>query len=299
MPQEITNHPPTIGILHAGDLGSAVAKLLRKSNLRVVTTCKGRSQRTCEQAKSSGMVTLASIDDVISQSDIVLSLVLPESAFSIARKYADLARLRPTGSVFVDANSIDLEQVAQIERLITEKGIPFLDAAIHGSAQRLEEVNLLYLSGPNSEGVAEVFEGVMKVTNLGGRVGDASRMKLIISAMSKTLAAMFLEIGALAEKSAMLEPFLETCHQFYPGIMSAIERTLPTYPRHASRRADQLRDIENFSLSCGLSSGIIKAAGERIEDVASVDWTEIDEATLDIQSIIRTVTKKFENNSET
>lgn len=299
MPPEENNHSETVGILYCGDMGSAFGRLCRKAGLRVVTTCEGRSRITVEQAESSGFEILPGIADVVAQSNFVFSLVLPDAAFTVARQYADLGETRPPDSIFVDANSIDLEQVGRIERMMADESIPFADAAIHGTARRLEELNLLFVSGPPAREVAEAFRGVMRVTCLGDQIGSASRMKLVISALSKTLVAMFLEIGTLAEKSDMLEPFLETCGLFYPGVMSAVERMLPTYPRHASRRADQLRDIEHFANTCDFSPGIIHAAGDLIELVANIDWNNTDPETLDIQSIIRTMSEHCSTTDET
>jgi len=74
---------------------------------------------------------------------------------------------------------------------------------------------------------------------------------------------------------------------------------LPTYPRHASRRADQLRDIEHFANTCDFSPGIIHAAGDLIELVANIDWNNTDPETLDIQSIIRTMSEHCSTTDET
>ena len=285
-------HGTTVGILYCGDMGSALGRLFRKDGLRVVTTCQGRSNSTEEQARLSGIEIFPELDDVIAQSHLVFSLVLPEAAVDVAQQYAARHEMRPKNSVFVDANTIGLEKLEQIERLMSERSIPLVDAAIHGTANRLEDIGVLYISGPRARSVEEICRAVLRVNWLGEQIGSASRMKLIMSGMAKTLAAMFLEIGVLAERADMLEPFLQNCHHFYPGIMTAIGRTLPTYPRHAARRVGEIRDIEHMAQGSQLRLGMTHEAGELIKLVASVDWDLVDLGSpIDIRTIIRSVAK--------
>lgn len=296
------NQPTTIGILYAGDMGSALGRLLRNSGLRVVTTCQERSRRTEEQAHSSGIEVLPGFGDVVAQSDIVFSIVLPLAAIDVAKKYIDHRRLRPPNGIFVEANSTGLEILQQIEPLMAECDIPLVDASIHGTAHRLEELGVLYVSGPRAKQVEEVFRDVLRVAWLGEEIGSASRMKLLMSAMSKTLVGIFLEISVLAERVGMLELFLENCHHFYPGVMSPIERMLPSYPRHAARRAGEILEIEHMAHASQLHPRIIHEAGEILGLVANIDWSKMDPAALDIATIIRSVAehgRPFERHPET
>ena len=103
-------HSTTVGILYCGDMGSALGQLFRKSGLRVVTTCQGRSGSTGEQARSSGIEILPELDDVVTQSHLVFSLVLPAAAIDVAWQYTSRHEMRPRGSVFIEANTAGLER---------------------------------------------------------------------------------------------------------------------------------------------------------------------------------------------
>jgi 3-hydroxyisobutyrate dehydrogenase-like beta-hydroxyacid dehydrogenase len=297
-----SNSATTVGILYCGEMGSAFGKLLRKGGLRVVTTCQGRSRATQEQARAAGIEILPGLDDVVAQSHFVFSLVLPSAAVAVAQQYISCQQMRPRDSVFVEANSIGLETMEQIERLMAEQNIPLVDAAIHGVAHRLKDLGVLHLSGPKARSVELICQGLLQVNWLGAHIGSASRMKLLMSSIAKGLAALFLEVGALAERADMLESFLASCHHFYPSIMTVVERILPTYPRHAARRVGEMRDIEQMAHTLHLRAGMTHEAGELIKLVASIDWDRIELGSpADIRMIIQSVAKAFppENRSGT
>jgi 3-hydroxyisobutyrate dehydrogenase-like beta-hydroxyacid dehydrogenase len=297
-----SNPATTVGILYCGDMGSAFGKLLRKGGLRVVTTCEGRSRATEEQALSSGIEILPRLDDVVAQSDFVFSLVLPSTAIDVARQYVSRHQMRPHDSVFVEANSIGLEALEQIERLMTEKNVPLVDAAFHGLAHRMEDLAVLYISGPKARSVEATCQGLLPVNWLGARNGSASAMKLLMSGISKGLAGLFLEVGAVAERADMLESFLENCRHFYPSVMTVIERLLPTYPRHAVRRVGEVRDIEHLGRASQLRTGMIHEAGKWIQLIASIPWDQMKLGTpADTRAIIHSVAKACppENPSRT
>jgi 3-hydroxyisobutyrate dehydrogenase-like beta-hydroxyacid dehydrogenase len=287
-----SNSATTVGILYCGEMGSAFGKLLRKGGLRVITTCQGRSRATEEQARSSGIEILLRLDDVVAQSHIVFSLVLPSAAVDVARQYIGCHQMRPQDSVFVEANSIGLETLAQIDRLMVEQNIPLVDAAIHGGAHRLEDLGVLHISGPKAGSVEAICRGLLRVNWLGAQIGSASRMKLLMSGISKGLVALFLEIGALAERADMSEPFLESCRHFYPSLMTVIERVLVTYPRHAARRVGEIQDIEQMGRALDLRLGMTHEAGELIQLIASLHWDQVQLGSpADIRTIIQSVAK--------
>lgn len=290
--QNTTRGPEaTVGILYCGDMGSAFGKLLRKGGLRVVTTCEGRSHATQEQARASGIEILPRLEDVVAQSHVVFSIVLPSAAVDVAQQYISFHQVRPPESIFVEANAISLETLEQIDGLMAAQNIPLVDAAIHG-VKRLKNLGVLYISGPRARNVQAVCQDLFQVTWVGERIGSASRMKMLMLAISNGLASLFLEGGTLAERAGMLEPFLESCQQLYPGVMTVIERTLPTYPRHAARRAGDVREIEQLGRAYQLHPGMIHEAGRWIQFMASMPWEQMNlEAPADVRTIIHRVAK--------
>jgi 3-hydroxyisobutyrate dehydrogenase-like beta-hydroxyacid dehydrogenase len=287
-----SNSATTIGILYCGELGSAFGKLLHKSGLRVVTTCQGRSQATVDRARSSEIEILPTLNDLAAQSHVVFSFVLPSAAVEVAQQYALCHSIRPINSIFVEGNSVGLETLEQIERVMGEHEIPLVDAAVNGMANRLEDLGVLHVSGPRAGTVEAMCRGLVRVNDLGTRVGSASRMKLLMSGIAKGLPALFLEVAALAERADLLESFLKSCQLFYPAIMTVVERTLPTFPRHASRRVGEMWDIENMARALHSRAGMTHEAGEWIHLMSTIPWEqETAGSPADIRTVIQSVAK--------
>ncbi len=278
-----------VGILYCGDLGSAVARLLRRSGVRVVTTCADRSGRTRERAAECDIEILSSLDDVVRESDLVISLVLPTAAIDVARQFADRSHLCPESTVFVDANSTGLEVVSEIEQMLVGQNIDFVDATIHGGAARLEQIGVMYVSGRTANKVETIFRNILQVRWLGDQIGMATRMKLLLAGFSKSLNALFLEIVGLSHNAGMMEQFLEGCRHFYPGVMTAIERMLPTYPQHAARRVGELQYIQSLADTCQARHGMIDAAAELLQMLSVVKWDgqRLSATPADIPEIVR------------
>jgi 3-hydroxyisobutyrate dehydrogenase-like beta-hydroxyacid dehydrogenase len=284
--------PVTVGILYCGEMGSAFGKLLRKGGMRVVTTCQGRSHATEERARSSEIEILPRLDDVVAQSQLVFSLVLPSAAVDVARQYISCHEMRPSGGVFVEANSIGLEALEQIDHMMAEQKIPLVDAAFNGGAQRLEDLGLLHISGPEAGSIEAICRGLLRVNCLGAQIGSASRLKLLMSGIAKGLVALFLEVGALAEQADMLDSFFGSCREFYPAYMTIIDRVLVTYPRHAARRAGEIKEIEQMGRALHMRLGMTHEGGELLQLMARIPWDRMELGSPDdIRMIVQILAK--------
>jgi 3-hydroxyisobutyrate dehydrogenase-like beta-hydroxyacid dehydrogenase len=281
-------HSATAGILYCGDMGAVVGRLLAQAGFRVVTTSEGRSAATKARADEAGIEVLESIGDVASQSDIVFSIVLPSAAEEVARRYAEFSALRPPGSIFVDANTVGHNTLATIAQIMAAADIQWIDAGIHGTAGNLARLGVIYVSGPDSPHLQSLTaQTAVRVVRLGDVHGLASSMKLLMAAMSKSTAAAFFEIATLAEQLGMLESFLENYESFYPEIMHAIRRTLPTYPTHASRRIGELRNLEERASAASLSVPLMHEVGNVISRLAAIEWDAESRTAQDIAPVIR------------
>lgn len=278
----------TVGILYCGDMGSAVGRLLRAAGFRVVTTCEGRSVSTARQAESLPVEILPTLDDVVAQSDIVFSVVLPSAAVDVARQYASRRALCPARSLFVEANTIGMKTLTEIGEAMATADLEWIDAGIHGTASQLAKLGVVYVSGPDSALVGSLCnQTVLPVVKLGDAIGMASSMKLLMAGMSKSTAAAFFEIGALAEHLGLLDAFLESYAQFYPDVMHGIHRTLPTYPQHAARRVGDVRNLEECAEAISLRLPLMHEVGNLMERLTNVKWDPDTASQKDVASIIR------------
>ncbi|MGH7192330.1 MAG: DUF1932 domain-containing protein, partial [Candidatus Saccharimonadales bacterium] len=209
------------------------------------------------------------LESVVAASDVILSLVPPAAAVDVARQVAGCATALPP--LYVDVNSISPETALEIEQILGDCGIRFVDAAIHGLASRLPEQGRMYLSGPAANELARQWQAVVPTRVVSEQPGRASAMKMLLSGISKGLVALFLEIALAAREADLLDAFLKNCDDFYPAIMSAVGRMLPTYPRHAERRAQEIGELEAMLRGLGLRPGMTAEARELIAAVAGAD----------------------------
>ena len=258
----------TVGVLYPGEMGAAVATLLRQRGVAVVTTVRGRSEATARRCAESGAVVVGSLAEVVRASDVVVSLVVPAVAADVARSYCALAHLAPRRAIFVDANSVGPEKATAMARTVEATGLAFVDASINGLSKNLASSGTLFLSGARAEEVAALFEGAMRVRVLGDEPGRASAMKMLLGGLSKGVCALFAELALLADRQGMLEEMLEATGATYAGIAAVAERMLPTYQRHAARRHTEMSELEATALSAGMTPAVIEGVRRLHETLA-------------------------------
>lgn len=277
----------TIGILYPGDMGSSLGKLLAEDGFPVVTTVEGRSARTCRLCEAAGLTVLSSFREVVRSSTVVFSVVPPAAAREVAEHYCSLAHLAPSGAVYVDANPVSPAAIVETAELIVAAGTGFVDGALHGVAAQLRTLGTLYLSGDRAEELTRLLGGSLRVKCLGNRPGQASAFKMMLGGMSKGLIALFLEMTLLGEELGVLDELLDCYRHFYPGVMTAVERILPTYPQHAARRGDEMRELEGTMLAVGLEPCVASGTRRLIEAVAQAGLQETCPKDARVAEIVR------------
>jgi 3-hydroxyisobutyrate dehydrogenase-like beta-hydroxyacid dehydrogenase len=285
-------HQSTIGILYPGEMGSSFGKLLCETGSRVITTVEGRSPRTHRLCHESGLTVVDSLGEVLGRSDIVISLVSPGAAFSVAGDVAAKIDDSSRSLLYIDANSISPMTVAQISEVLGRATVDFVDASIFGLASQLRQRGTLYLSGSRAKQISGLLEPIMRVKVVGDIPGQASALKMIVSGIPKGLSALFLETMLFAQDMHLLEEAIAACDEIYPSIMEVIRRMLPTYPQHAARRCEELQEVEETMLISGLTPTIVRAVREVTSAIAGVDWPEHEARRWTIAEMIEELQKQ-------
>ena len=264
----------TVAILHPGELGSTLGRILQDEGCRVVAAPGGRGPRTQRLCRDAGLETVDSPAEAARLADVVFSCVPPSAAIPLAEDFAEAVRSAPRPRLYVDVNSISPDAAAHVGRLATEAGAEFVDAAVLGLAARLRGQGVLFLSGPRAPAVAALFGGAVRVRVVGESPGQASALKGALAGLNKGLAALFFEVGVTAWESGLSGQFLEECRLFYPGLMQVVDRLAPTYPLHAQRRSDEMAELECAMAALGLAPRMASAARQVIGAAAASEWPE-------------------------
>ncbi len=255
-----------IAILYPGGLGSALGRAFVDLGHGVLTFVAGRSEVTRSRALAAGFQLASSLTEVAHECDVIVSLVPPSAAIDTARCVgacfvdngvpARIAR-RP---VFVEGNSVAPRTKHRIARILSECGVHCVDGAFFGPANQVGRENLLGLSGPDYLKIADLFREVIEVRPISPAVGDAAALKMASTMLTKGLPALFLEIAGAAAKQGQLDAILSVLRKFYPGIISFLERTLPTYPTYVSRRKCELQEAVSWLDDIGQCANMTRSA---------------------------------------
>jgi 3-hydroxyisobutyrate dehydrogenase-like beta-hydroxyacid dehydrogenase len=240
-----------IGILYPGEQGAAFGRAVMQAGGTIITCLSDRSGATAARATAAAFVVVPSLEEVARRSDLVISMVPPTSAVEVARSFAACVSLaqcrghtvRPT---FVDANSASPRTKQRIAEILSHVGINCLDGAFFGPANRIGHETVFALSGPDAAEIAPLFRRMMEVWVLGEKPGQASALKMAMAIMTKAIPAVFLETVCAASSGGQLDSALDMIRRLYPGILSFLERTLPTYPAHVERRVHELEEAADW-----------------------------------------------------
>jgi 3-hydroxyisobutyrate dehydrogenase-like beta-hydroxyacid dehydrogenase len=245
----------TVGLLHPGEMGAALAGALREREHDVLWASSGRSEATRRRAESAGLTDVATTKALAERSDVILSVCPPHAAREVARSS------RGATGLFVDANAI---APATVRAIAADRGSSnFVDGGIIGPPPRQSGTTRLYLSGSSAATVAELFDGTpVDARVLSDRVGDASAVKLAYAAWTKGTAALLLAIRSVAEAEGVEEPLLEEWRLSLPELPETLVRAARSADAKGWRWVGEMEEIAAMFAAAGLPDGFHRAAAE-------------------------------------
>jgi len=249
----------TIGILHPGEMGSAVGAAARAGGTRVLWASDGRSPATRTRAEADGLEDVGTLTRLARESEIILSVCPPANAPDVAREVAATS-YRGT---FVDGNAIAPATTRAVGEIVTAGGARFVDGGIIGPPPRKAGQARLYLSGPGSADVAAPFKGTtLEAIVLAGPVGAASAIKMAYGGWNKGSQALLLAIRALAAHEGVDEALVAEWARSQPDVTARSERAVSANIKKAWRFVGEMEENAAAFEAAGLPMGFHEAAGE-------------------------------------
>jgi 3-hydroxyisobutyrate dehydrogenase-like beta-hydroxyacid dehydrogenase len=246
----------TIGLLSPGDMGNVVAKVLQNHGLRVLTCLKGRSERTRMLAREAQVEAVPTYEALVAETEMLLSIVVPEAALSTARLVADALCQAAKTTTYVDCNAVAPETVKAIGAVITSVGSRMIDAGIIGSPPRQPGVTRFYASGPEVERFVELGNFGLDIRSLGRDIGLASGLKMCYAALTKGMTAIATELLVTAHTMGLYEPLVAEWQLSQKDRYRTIERQLPVMPTKAGRWISEMEEIAKTFGDIGLTPKI-------------------------------------------
>jgi 3-hydroxyisobutyrate dehydrogenase-like beta-hydroxyacid dehydrogenase len=247
----------TIGVLHPGEMGCAIAAHLVGAGHRVLWVSAGRGERTAERAAAAGLHDAGSLAELAGQCEVILSICPPSAAVEVAESLPAYA------GVYVDANAIAPETSRTIAGVVTGRGARFADGGIIGRPPVEAGDVRLYLSGPGAEPVARLFAGtVVGAPVLAGGIGAASALKLAYAGWTKGTQAMLLAVRRLAVAEGVDADLVAEWRLSIPQLEAqhaAAERAADT---KGWRWVGEMEEIAAAMAGAGLPDGFHRAAAQ-------------------------------------
>ncbi|MFP6805219.1 MAG: DUF1932 domain-containing protein [Pseudomonadales bacterium] len=265
-----------IGLISPGQMGASIGAAASHSATRVIWAGDGRSKASHTRASDAGLENGGTIDTLVKDSDIILSVCPPHDAEDVARQ----VKQRAFPGLFVDCNAIAPEKSRQIAERFGYQN--FVDGGIVGGpAWKSESGTRLYLSGDRSKEIAALFNNSpLETTIIPGEIGAASAMKMVFAAYTKGTTALLAAILGVAEKEGVRnvlesrwgQTFTEQTHQ----------RVVANSAK-AWRFEGEMQEIAATFENAGLPGGFHAAAAVVFERLAQFK----DEPAVDIVELLK------------
>ena len=242
-----------VGLLHPGEMGSAVGAALAGRGETVLWASAGRSLATMERAQRFGLEDAGNVAELCRRSEIVLSVCPPHAAVDVAEAARDFE------GIYVDANAISPETARRIGGLRSR----FVDGGIIGPPPLEAGTTRLYLSGREAGAVAELFSGTSVDTRvISDEPGAASALKMAFAGWTKGSAALLLAVRALARAEGVEETLLAEWQLSLPELEEQSVAAEHSAGNKGWRWVGEMEEIAGSMDSQGLPAGFHEAAAE-------------------------------------
>lgn len=251
--------PPTVGVLHPGSMGAAVAAAVAAGGARVLWCPRGRSTASVERAAAAGLEAAPDLPGLLAASDVVLSICPPAAAEELAVQVAELG----FRGVFVDANAISHERILRIADRMAAAGGRVVDGSIIGPPPVDGATARLYLSGPADDvaAVAGLFPPASPVqtVTLGDARGSASALKMAFAGYQKATRLLAAVAHALAARYGVTDALLGEAARITTSPLLE-PNYLPTVAARAWRWEPEMHEVADILAAEGLPDDLALAA---------------------------------------
>lgn len=251
----------TITILYPGQMGGAFATLLLAAGHTVISPMDGRSGRTRNAAREAGVKMRDSMASAVAESDLIISLVPPSAVADVAQRAISACRERNVSPVFIDMNAKTPADAERLDAAFSAASLRFCNACVIGRATHLREEGRVYASGADTTPLEELFREILPVIRLGRETVQATIFKMAFTGFNKTVAAALFETANTANAFGITDSLFELIGVHLGGTLADFNKLVPTYPRHITRRAEEMEALALMLADRRLPNRIALAAG--------------------------------------
>jgi 3-hydroxyisobutyrate dehydrogenase-like beta-hydroxyacid dehydrogenase len=267
-----------IGILSIGEMGYHWARVLTAHGVEVLTYAKDRSEATRQRAENIGVKCLPSMQRLIAEADLIVSIVIPSAAKRVAGKVGQAAtKSGRKALLYLDANAISPMTANLIGGILSQHGIHFVDGCIIGSAVKLDKGAVVYVSGPDAHRIQELNSYGLAVQVLGPSIAQASAFKIVYAGLTKGLQGLFVELLMGARSFGLLDEILKRYEESFPGLLDKVASSIVGLRIHAGRRAEEMDELKRTFRHHGMKATMAPAVQNVLRSIAALELSKASE----------------------
>lgn len=203
------------------------------------------------------------MQDLVDQSDCLLSIVPPRDALATARRIVEASSARPsvrdTPLWVIDLNAVSPKTAREIEALITEASrtssssyLRYIDGGIVGGPPRpLQPTNpnepawhcpSLIVSGPGKL-PDEKLSRTLNIKHISDRIGVATGLKMCFASLTKGFFALAIQSFTTAHSMGVLPQLQELMEEYNAATLRIAEKGVVGMPPKAYRWVREMKEI--------------------------------------------------------
>lgn len=253
----------TIAILSPGNMGGAVGARMKESGYDVITCLAGRSDFTRKKATDAGFRDVARMDTLVTEADLILSILDPAKAVDIATQVASSMKSTGGKPVFADCNATSPATAAKLNAIIEGAGGKFVDVGIIGGAPtRRENFPQFCTSGPNAALLDELHDKGVRIECIGPEIGQGSAIKICNGAYNKGAFALYTAVMLAAEHYGCTEFLRERLPKSQAGTVDRLDQAILRLPSLSGRYIGEMEQVAETFEAIGLTPDIHKGAAD-------------------------------------
>jgi 3-hydroxyisobutyrate dehydrogenase-like beta-hydroxyacid dehydrogenase len=274
-------------------MGCAVGAALKSGGLNVIACLTGRSPLTRERAERAGFQDVPSINDLLGEADLVLSIVPPASALGIAREVASAMKSSGHTPPYAECNAISPNSTCLAGEAISGAGADYIDAGIVGPPPGEGKPPRFYVSGERAELMTALDGMGIDIRPIGNEIGRASGLKRCYASLTKgTLAlqtAVLITAEALGLTGELQKELLSSREAVYRQIESGAQRL----PSVSARYLGEMEEIAATYSAAGVTPKFHQGALDVYRLLARTPLASETPDTIDTSRTLEEVAKVF------
>ena len=252
----------TVAILSPGDMGSGVGYALGQNEIDVITCLRGRSDRTRQLAAQAHFRDIPTLGLLVEQADLILSILVPDQAVSMAQQVANAMRSTGKHAVYADCNAVSPQTTRKMAAIIDGAGGQYVDGGIIGGSPTRGAPPRFYVSGEHADIVAQLDGKGITVKPLGEEIGRASGIKMCYAALTKGTSTLQTALLTAAESMNLTDELIAEFEFSQPAALSQMSSGISRLPPNAHRWVGEMEEIASTFANLGITPSFHKGAAE-------------------------------------